>query len=528
MITFLSSLLDTSGFPPRWMCGSSWTNELGWIHILSDLSIASAYFTIAYSLFYFTKIKKRVPFIRVFFLFSAFIFFCGLVHLVDSFVFWHPLYRLLGLIKIITAVVSTITAFYLFKVIPKALSYPEKVYGLKHLSQIIESAHDGIISIDLNGYIKTWNKAAEKILGFKKEEIVGKHMSCIANCSEEEYDNRLAMLVAIHGEKNYEVKRRHKLGYEVDIISSTFPLRDDFGKIIGLCGIFKSITKEKQLQNLLHEKIEQLAKANLVLSRKREALKALNKQLYISNQALEEKNKDLKSFTYIASHDLRSPIRAITNLSEWLLEDLGDKIPISSQRHLLALKTRAQRMEKLLDDLLTYVRVGSEKIEPEEVNTHELIQDTIKIIDKPQDFMINVRGHLPIFITHRVPLQQIFYNLINNSIKHHHSPQTGEINISYSSSEYFYHFTVQDNGPGIPPAYHKKIFNKFETLKSKDEVEGSGIGLAIVKKLVEKYGGTITIHSNGKDGSSFTFSWPIDVNAEIREDGHKYAQVIEN
>ena len=226
------------------------------------------------------------------------------------------------------------------------------------------------------------------------------------------------------------------------------------------------------------------------------------------NQALKIQNKELDNFAYSASHDLKAPLRAIDNLSNWIVEDAYDLLPEASQQHLQQLRQRVNRMENLLEDLLHYSRAGRMEYALEMVDCNALLNEVITSIEISPGFAINTRGKLPTLETHRIPLYQVFTNLISNAIKHHDKTE-GTIDIQSKKNNGQIHFSISDDGPGIDPSFHDRIFQMFQTLKPRDEVEGSGMGLALVQKLVHNYGGTISVSSQPGKGTTFEFSWPV-------------------
>lgn len=224
---------------------------------------------------------------------------------------------------------------------------------------------------------------------------------------------------------------------------------------------------------------------------------------------LAQSNKDLEQFAYVASHDLKSPLRGIENLVDWLTEDLEGKLDEKNQRYLELLKGRSERMDALLDGLLEYSRVGRKNQTVKRVDTGAMIADIWDLMAPPSMANLTLAQDLPVFDTPEIPLELVFRNLINNAVKHH---DRKDVNIVVDCSPVgsFYRFTVQDDGPGIAPEFQERIFGIFQTLKSRDEVEGSGMGLALVKRTVEFYGGTVEIRSNPGQGrgSTFCFTWP--------------------
>jgi signal transduction histidine kinase len=180
--------------------------------------------------------------------------------------------------------------------------------------------------------------------------------------------------------------------------------------------------------------------------------------------------------------------------------------------HLNKLRSRAQRMERLLDDLLTYSRIGRRDGAVEQVKIETLLQDVTYVLSPPPGFTLIIEGELPTLLTPRTPLELVFRNLIGNAIKHHHRPALGEVRIRAQEEGDYIRFAVTDNGPGIEPQYFERIFGMFQVLKPRDEVEGSGMGLAIVKKTVEYRGGYIRLEANEGVGVTVYFTWPKEIN----------------
>jgi signal transduction histidine kinase len=183
-------------------------------------------------------------------------------------------------------------------------------------------------------------------------------------------------------------------------------------------------------------------------------------------------------------------------------------MPRRTHDHLLKMRQRIERMEKLLNDLVAYTRAGRVRYREEQVNGVMLVEDVVSLLDAPPGFTISVSEPMPMMVTERVPLETTLRNLVGNAIKHHHHPSRGHVMISARELGEWVEFTVSDNGPGIAPEYQERIFGVFQTLRPRDEVEGSGMGLAIAKRLVEGRGGHIGVHSRLGEGCTFTFTWP--------------------
>ncbi|CAN5768561.1 hypothetical protein BH10CHL1_BH10CHL1_07840 [soil metagenome] len=223
---------------------------------------------------------------------------------------------------------------------------------------------------------------------------------------------------------------------------------------------------------------------------------------------LQRSNQELDQFAYVASHDLKAPLRGIDLLAQWISEDAEAVLPAAAQDHLNKLRGRVKRLDKLLDDLLAYSRAGRIQYQHEAVDTGVLVQSLIELLAPPTGASITLAETMPILTTARAPLETVLRNLIGNALKHHHNPGASRVHITAQLEGGWATFTVSDDGPGIDPAFHERIFQLFQTLRPRDHVEGSGMGLAIVKKTVESVGGMVQIESQVGRGTLFRFTWP--------------------
>jgi len=232
----------------------------------------------------------------------------------------------------------------------------------------------------------------------------------------------------------------------------------------------------------------------------------VTRELKIKTQRLTKSNQDLEQFAYVASHDLKSPLNAIRKLVNWITEDCESILPDSSKEHLLLLNNRSERMNKLLDDLLDYARIGRQEYKPQELDLAEIAQDIFSLLDHPETFSLSVETQ--ILLLPKTPIEIVLRNLISNAIKHH-DKTTGHIKIYYKIDNNMHHISVEDDGPGIPKELFEKAVEMFQTLRPRDKVEGSGMGLSLSKKTIEHYGGSLTIESDGKTGTTILILWPI-------------------
>lgn len=222
---------------------------------------------------------------------------------------------------------------------------------------------------------------------------------------------------------------------------------------------------------------------------------------------LKRKNQELDQFAHIVSHDLKAPLRGIDNVVTWIEEDHADEISPKVKEYLQLIKGRIVRSENFIRGILSYARVGKEHQEKEIVNIHQLITEICDTISIKPGITVNIRRNLPEIRTERLALQLIFSNLITNAINYH-DKQYGKVDIYHKDHIHYYEFFVEDNGPGIAPNYHEKIFQIFQTLAERDQVESTGVGLAIVKKIIDDRKQSIRVLSEAGKGSTFVFTWP--------------------
>lgn len=273
-----------------------------------------------------------------------------------------------------------------------------------------------------------------------------------------------------------------------------------------------------KVKRLVRERTAQLTDVNDALNREiaerlhaETELKALNETLEqrIAKRTNEARRRaqELEQFAYVASHDLKAPLRGIANLAGWLQEDLKGKLTGATREQLDLLRDRVKRMNALIEGLLDYSRIGRTGPSLENVDVADLLVEIVDSLSPPKGFRIDIAPGMPTLQTERLHLYQVFANLISNSIKHH-GGKRGHVWIKVSDNDDFYEFTVKDDGPGIAPEYHDRIFKMFQTLETRDYDTDTGIGLALVRKVVQEHGGSITLKSKEGKGASFRFTWP--------------------
>ncbi|HTA61760.1 MAG TPA: ATP-binding protein [Bacteroidia bacterium] len=230
-----------------------------------------------------------------------------------------------------------------------------------------------------------------------------------------------------------------------------------------------------------------------------------NRRIEQQNNRLEGMVKELESFAYIISHDLKTPLRGIASLSDWLAEDYKDKLDSTGKEYLDLLKNRVLRLEALIDGVLTYSRAGRIDAEIENIDLTVLVKDVIEMAAFPSNVQIQINNPLPTLKTVKYAMMQVFANLIGNAVKHSDKTKV-EITVGCTEQVDDWLFYVKDNGPGIDAEFQGKVFQIFQTLKTKDEMNSTGIGLSVVKKIVDNMGGKIWIESKANEGSTFFFT----------------------
>ena len=222
---------------------------------------------------------------------------------------------------------------------------------------------------------------------------------------------------------------------------------------------------------------------------------------------LESANTELKDFAYVVSHDLKAPLRGIGSLTDWLIHDYVEQLDEDGKMHLKLLKKRVNRMHNLIEGILQYSRIGRVDDFVTDVDLDALVLDVLESLERPANFEIEVKGKFPIVKNDETRMRQVFQNLIGNAIKYNNK-EVGKVEVKCVEKEDKWLFSVADNGPGIDEKYHQKVFQIFQTLNARDRVESTGIGLTLVKRIVENNKGKVWIESQKGQGTCFYFTLP--------------------
>jgi PAS domain S-box-containing protein len=360
---------------------------------------------------------------------------------------------------------------------------------------LVQSANSIIIQFDRYGTITFFNNYALKFFGFGPEDIIGRNVvgTIVPEYGSNGEDLRFKILdLAVHPEK-YEVTENEntkKDGSRVWIAWTNQPLYDEKGTIVQILSIGNDITRLQEAEREIQELNNELE--NRVIERTRQ---------------LTEVNKNLESFSYTVSHDLRAPLRAISGYSSILLQDLKD-IPEKDRRYLESLRQNAHEMGRLIDDLLDFSRLRIRSLEKETVQPAMMVKEILREFRKdPSVATVEFKvGDLPPCQADPGLLKQVYANLIGNAIKYSRKREHPVVEIGSLSKDGQLIFFVRDNGIGFDMKYSEKIFGVFQRLQTSDEYEGTGIGLAIVQRIIEMHGGRIWVESHVDKGTTFYFS----------------------
>ncbi|CAN5620406.1 hypothetical protein BH10BAC3_BH10BAC3_32030 [soil metagenome] len=365
----------------------------------------------------------------------------------------------------------------------------EKLIKSEQIYRTIASSIPGsvicLFDTDLN-YLLIEGDILEK-LGYSKELLIGKSIKQVLKPENYEIVKKQFDQV-----KQGEIVTRESVSNGYDIISRFIPLKDENSKVYAIMTVTLDITEIKNAQR-------QIVEFNEILERK----------VIERTKQMEAVNKELQQFAYIASHDLQQPLRTVSNYMQVFEEDYLAQLDETAHRYLLSVNNATKRMSNLINSLLEFSKLSHSK-KLTYVDCNELISDVIEDLDliiKDSNAVIEV-GKMPQLYLYEIEVHQLFQNLILNAIKFQFNGNQPEIKISSTIINNKWMFCVSDNGIGIDPAYFDRIFNIFQRLDSNNKYEGSGIGLANCKKIVQLHHGDIWVESIQGKGSTFSFTIP--------------------
>ena len=371
---------------------------------------------------------------------------------------------------------------------------------------IFENSAVAITMADEQERLIAWNKFAENLLGMDGEDLYLRPISSLYPAREWERirNHHLRQKGMQH---HMETKMIKKDGAVIDIDISLSVLKKSEGETIGSLGVFRDITDRRRMEEDLRKYREHLE--DLVEQRTEELTLA---------------NRELRRFAHIAAHDLKAPLRAIGTLADWISTDYADKFDKQGKREVELLVGRVARMSDMIDSILRYSEAGRVVKEKEKVNLNALIEEVMAGIAPPENISITVENELPVVEGEKKHFMQVFQDLLSNAVKYMDKPK-GQIKVGCIKENGFWKFSVADNGPGIEKEYSEKIFELFQTLLPRDEFEATGVGLSVVKKIVELYGGSVWVESEFGKGSVFFFTLP-NQEMKVADDAKLQANIV--
>lgn len=364
------------------------------------------------------------------------------------------------------------------------------------LAAVVESSDDAIISMDLETHILTWNKGAELVFGYTAAEIVGKPVNILLPEGRKDEEPKILEHL-FRGERveHYETVRVRKDGTLLDVSLTVSPIYDAAGRLIGVSKISRDITARKEAEEKLRAAREDLHHH------------AINLETQVAERTarLRETIGELEAFSYSVSHDLRSPLRAMQGYSDALLDDYSSNFDETGRDYLNRIKRAALRMDLLIQDVLAYSRVAQGDVLLGPVDVEAIIRDLIQNYSalRPEAAQITIHGPLPRVIGHEAYLTQIVSNFLTNAVKFIAPGTFPTIDIGAEPQEEYVRLYFKDNGIGIAPEHLDRVFQIFGRVYSEKQYEGTGIGLAIVKKAAHRLGGSVGVTSEPGKGSCF-------------------------
>ena len=526
MIDELSRLVAVKGFIPHGYC-LSWSPALVTTYVVSDLLIFMSYFSMPLALAHFARRRKDFPYRWLLWMFAGFIMACGATHLMGAIVLWKPLYGLDALLKAATALVSVVTAIALWPLLPHALKLPSPAQ-LRELNEelqseiavrkrveealrmakaavedgllkerilkaaIVEFSEDAIIGKTLEDVGTSWNRAAEQIFGYSADEIVGQSLLCLV--PPELLDEEERLLDAVRrGEsiKQFETQCLCKNGRRIDVSVTVSPIRDKAGRVIGVSKIARDITDKKRAE-----------------ARIRELNASLEQKVSLRTIELTTANRELDSFAYAVSHDLRAPLRAMSGFSQALREDYGELLQGEAKVYLEQIDLASGKMGDLIDGLLSLSRCTRGELRHDAVDISglsERLLAELALNDPERQVSVQVQSGLQAYGDARM-IEVVMSNLLANAWKYTQQAAAPGIRVYAEDPIGGRRFCVADNGAGFDMAHANRLFQPFQRLHRQEEFPGIGIGLATVQRIVHRHGGSIEARGEPGKGASFCFT----------------------
>lgn len=514
-----------------------WSESLVYSYVISDMLIFLAYFSMPVALVYFGRRRHDFPYPGLLKLFSAFIMACGLTHLMGVVLLWVPVYQLDALLKIVTACISVITAVFLWPIIPHALKLPSpkalqilnealqdeiakhgEAEAAKELAEenllneqtiraaIVEYSAEAIISKSTEGIISSWNHAAEKLFGYSAPEIIGKSVFILIPEDRREEEQQI-MSALKRGEAIWDRKTQRlcKDGSRVWVSVTNSPMFDRTGAIIGASKFVRDITELRRAE----EEIKQL---NADLERR----------VVERTQELSAANSELDSFAYAVSHDLRAPLRAMSGFSQALVEDYGELLQGEASVYLQQIEIASQKMSALIDSILLLSRSSRVDMHAVKVDISRLAGQLLAEMansEPDRHVQTQIEEGLQLFGDERM-IEVVMRNLLENAWKYTNKTAAASIRVYSEIAEGRQFICIADNGAGFDMAHANRLFQPFQRLHRHDEFVGMGIGLATVRRIINRHGGDIS--AQGEPGKGAVFRFYLSKNTQLTTETGKH------
>jgi PAS domain S-box-containing protein len=357
---------------------------------------------------------------------------------------------------------------------------------------IVESSDDAIVSKTLDGIIASWNPGAEKLFGYSRPEIIGKPMRMLIPPERgKEEPQILAQMARGQSVDHFETVRIRKDGTPIDVSVTISPIKSGDGRIIGASNIARDITGRKRAEEEIHRLNEEL-----------------EQRVRDRTSELEAANKELEAFSYSVSHDLRAPLRGVDGYARILVEDYESKLDYEGKRVLGVIQNETRRMGRLIDELLNFSRLGRQQMKTSVLNmtlmAKEVFEELAPVQRRPQ---LELKP-LPPARGDEALIRQVFVNLVSNAVKFTRLREAPVIEIGSQPDPEQSLYYVKDNGVGFDAKYASKLFGVFQRLHREDEFEGTGVGLALIQRIIHRHGGRIWAEAKLNEGATFYFTLP--------------------
>lgn len=431
--------------------------------------------------------------------------------------FWIIVFFVVIMIIMCGAVIAYIWRYQEAKHYRKQVELEDKKKSL-YARSLIEASLDPLVTINIEGKIMDVNRSTELVTGLSREKLIGSDFS--SYFTEPEKAKEGYQLVFKHGVvRDYSLAIRNVSGQVTEVLYNASVYQDDSGAVQGVFAAARDVTELRLVQNELkaaHDELElrvkertnELQRTNDALESEIRERKEMEKLIELRTRLLEVTNKELESFSYSVSHDLRAPLRAIDGYSRIILRDQADKLNPEAKRKFELIRSSTQTMGKLIDDLLSFSRLGRLEINMSRLDVESLINDVwkeLQIINPDRNLDLSIKN-IPEGWGDRTLIRQVYSNLLSNAIKYTKSREEATIETGgYAEGDENIYY-VKDNGVGFDMDYYNKLFGVFQRLHSADDYEGTGVGLAIVQRIIHRHGGRVWAEGKVEEGAVFYFT----------------------